>query len=115
MNKFKIFLGAIFFLALIGSNAYWFAVWINSSLEEKALFSDIIYHQENSESYLKLVNQISAGSSRGEIEKLLKAHYSKELWANKETLNTKKFKFIFTKNELTRVEKQTEISPNDKG
>lgn len=115
MNKFKIIFGVIFLSALIGSNAYWFAVWINYSLDEKALFSDVIYYQENSESYLKLVNQISSGSSRGEIEKLLQAHYSRELWANKETLNTKKFKFIFTHDELTRVEKQTEISPSDKG
>lgn len=115
MNKFKITFGVIFLLALIGSNAYWFAVWVNSSLEEKALFSDVLYHQENSDSYLELINQVSAGSSRDEIEELLQAYYSSEFWKNKETLNTKKFKFIFTNDELTRVEKQTEISPNDKG
>ena len=115
MNKLKIALVIVTFVALIGSNIFWLLVWINSSLDEKALYSDVVYHQRNSESYLDFINRVSIGNSRSDIEELLQTHYPQGYWKSEKALNTENLKFNFTNNRLVHVEKQTELAPNDKG
>ncbi len=115
MKKLKIALIITTLLVLVVSNAFWFLVWIDSSLNEKTQDIDIAYYQEKSEIYFDFIKEISKSNSRREIEQLLKSHYSKEFWSSENVLNTKDLKFIFSNGELVRVDKQTELGPNEKG
>ncbi|WP_246970678.1 hypothetical protein [Alcanivorax sp. S6407] len=89
--------------------------WLNLSLNEKMLSADASESESRASKLFELVEVLSQGKSRNEMEALLSSRYGDLLWCDEGAINLPFVRFIYTGDSLDSVSDQTQIEPRDKG